>query len=106
MKSAPCIHSPPLRLQIPPAPVILLALACERRHIVLAVYHTPSRRFGALGLSRRDDLMYKELQYDTLAELMLDFKMSYEKWWHQLLKIRVGLPADQNPTYSGPVCWR
>ena len=37
------------------------------RHIVLAVYHAPSRKWGALGLSRRPQLMDKELAYDSLA---------------------------------------
>ncbi|EFJ47788.1 hypothetical protein VOLCADRAFT_32981, partial [Volvox carteri f. nagariensis] len=37
------------------------------RHIVLVVYHAPSRKWGALGLSRRPELMDKELVYDSLA---------------------------------------
>ncbi|GIL84617.1 hypothetical protein Vretifemale_13299, partial [Volvox reticuliferus] len=37
------------------------------RHIVLAVFHAPSRTWGALGLSRRPELMDKDLVYDSLA---------------------------------------
>jgi hypothetical protein len=60
------------------------------RHIVLAVHHVPSRKWGALGISRREELMFKDLVFDSLADLILDFKQSYEKWWHQLLKARIG----------------
>ena len=31
------------------------------RHVVLGVYH--SGKYGALGMSRRKNLMYKELKY-------------------------------------------
>ena len=31
------------------------------RHVVLGIYH--SGKYGALGMSRRDDLMYKPLVY-------------------------------------------
>jgi len=73
---------------------------------VLVLYHVPTCKFGALGLSRREELAYKDLTYGSLAEVLHDFKRSYERWWHEVLKIRVGLPVDHSPTYSGPVCWR
>lgn len=64
-------HSPHIRRHIrcsgtQPTQLTIMA----RRHIVLAVYHPPSRRWGALGLSRRDELMWKELGYETLGELV------------------------------------
>lgn len=34
------------------------------RHVVLGVYH--AGRYGALGMSRRDDLMYKPLVYKVI----------------------------------------
>lgn len=46
------------------------------RHIVLAVHHRPTSTWGALGLSRRKELMYKELRYSSLSELVTDFKVS------------------------------
>lgn len=61
------------------------------RHIVLAVHHLPSGRYGALGLSRRSELMYKPLRFSSLAELVGDFKAGYERWWHQLLKVSSGV---------------
>jgi hypothetical protein len=57
------------------------------RHIVLAVHHLPSGRFGALGISRREELMYKPLRFGSLAELVSDYKAGYEAWWHKLLKV-------------------
>ncbi len=65
------------------------------RHIVLAVHHLPSGRYGALGLSRRSELMYKPLRFSSLAELVGDFRAGYEHWWHQLLKVSsLGCQAD------------
>ncbi|GAB5355384.1 hypothetical protein AAMO2058_000201000 [Amorphochlora amoebiformis] len=60
-------------------------------HIVLAVC-TSKGKWGSLGLSRRPDLMYKKLKYDSLADLVEDFKGAYEKIGHRIVKITVGLP--------------
>ena len=76
------------------------------RHIVLAVQHIPSGRFGALGLSRRSELMFKDLSYPSLSALLEDFSDAYGKWWHEVLKIWVGLPASHQPFDKTPVCWR
>ncbi|GFH27666.1 uncharacterized protein HaLaN_26028, partial [Haematococcus lacustris] len=50
--------------------------------------------------------MFKPLAYHSLAALMLEFKVSYEKWHHTLHKIRVGLPVEHGSSASGAVCWR
>jgi hypothetical protein len=42
---------------------------------VLAVHHVPTGKWGALGISRRTNLMYKPLGADSLADLMADFKV-------------------------------
>ncbi|KAL6752521.1 Vasohibin-domain-containing protein [Haematococcus lacustris] len=76
------------------------------RHIVLAVRDASSGLWGALGISRREELMFKPLAYHSLAALMLEFKVSYEKWHHTLHKIRVGLPVEHGCSASGGVCWR
>ena len=76
------------------------------RHIVLAVQHVPSGRFGALGLSRRSELMFKDLAYPSLSALLEDFSAAYGKWWHEVLKVWVGLPASHEPFDKTPVCWR
>ena len=38
------------------------------RHVVLGIYH--SGRYGALGMSRREDLMYKPLVYRVSADFL------------------------------------
>ncbi|MEW5305271.1 MAG: hypothetical protein WDW36_007824 [Sanguina aurantia] len=76
------------------------------RHIVLVVHHVPTHTYGALGISRRPELMDKELVYGSLSAVLEGFKGAYERWWHRLLKIRVGLPAHHDLHWGGPVCWR
>jgi len=44
------------------------------KHIVLALKH--SSKWGSIGLSRRRELYFKELVYDSLADLVLEFKRS------------------------------
>jgi len=63
-------------------------------------------RFGAIGLSRRESLMYKELRYPSLASVLEDYKQSYQAWWHSLDKIRVGLAVSHDTFSTRPVCWR
>ena len=63
-------------------------------------------RFGALGLSRREELMFKELSYASMSALLDDFLAAYEKWWHEVLKVWVGLPASHEAFDQTPVCWR
>ena len=76
------------------------------RHIVLAVLHVPSGCWGALGLSRRKELMYKELKFASFADLMREYKERYEQWWHKVLKIWVGLPCSHDAFDGAPICWR
>eukprot|EP00277_Geminigera_cryophila_P029023 CAMPEP_0179487234 /NCGR_PEP_ID=MMETSP0799-20121207/63286_1 /TAXON_ID=46947 /ORGANISM="Geminigera cryophila, Strain CCMP2564" /LENGTH=282 /DNA_ID=CAMNT_0021302285 /DNA_START=141 /DNA_END=986 /DNA_ORIENTATION=+ len=57
-------------------------------HIVLAVKY--SGKLGAIGLSRRNELMFKAWGFDTLSDLILNYKQSYEKWSHKLNKIKLG----------------
>jgi len=78
----------------------------DYRHIVLVVHHTAEHKWGALGISRRQELMYKDLVFDSLSDLVLDFKQSYEKWWHTLQKARIGLPFEHDASSTGSVCWR
>ena len=47
------------------------------RHVVLGVYH--GGRYGAIGMSRREDLMYKPLTYKSLSDLVFDFEKCYIK---------------------------
>ena len=37
---------------------------------------------------------------------MSDYKASYERWWHSLVKVYIGLPMEHDVYFAGPVCWR
>ena len=72
-------------------------LACCR-HLVLAVMHKPSGKWGALGLSRRAQLMDKPVEHSTLSSLVQEYRQAYQRWWHEVLKLRIGLPAPHDAT--------
>eukprot|EP00899_Mesostigma_viride_P009676 jgi/Mesvir1/1870/Mv22906-RA.3 len=74
------------------------------KHIILAVRHKD--KWGALGLSRNADLMFKDLVFDSLSALLTDYRESYEKWWHKVLVIRMGLPVEHSLNSYNQVCWR
>ncbi|XP_071795633.1 tubulinyl-Tyr carboxypeptidase 2-like [Asterias amurensis] len=74
------------------------------RHVVLAVYY--SGRYGALGMSRRDDLMYKPLEFKSLSELVFDFEDVYKKYWHTVRKVKIGLPVSHDPHSFEQIQWR
>lgn len=73
------------------------------KHIVLAV--KCNSKWGSVGLSRRRELYYKELVYDSLAELVLEFKRSYERVFHALRRVKVGLPLSHDVYAGEHVCW-
>ena len=62
------------------------------QHIVMAVAHGPlnDKKWGSIGLSRAKSLMYKKSIYSSLASLLMEFKLAYEKEHHELLFIYVG----------------
>ncbi|UJR21337.1 hypothetical protein I4U23_024431 [Adineta vaga] len=62
------------------------------RHVVLGVKY--QQFYGALGLSRREDLAYKTLdgKYEHLSDLIDDFICSYQRYGHKVLRVRIGLP--------------
>lgn len=74
-------------------------------HIVLAVRF--NGKLGAIGLSRRPDLMFKSWGFNTLCDLILDYKESYERWKHSLLKIKIGnlIPHEGSQRVSETVDW-
>jgi len=56
-------------------------------------------------LSRRRELYFKELIYDSLADLVLEFKRSYERVFHTLKRVKVGLPMSHDPVAGEFVFW-
>ena len=73
------------------------------KHIVLAVKH--NSKWGSIGLSRRRELYYKDLVYDSLAELFLEYKRSYERVFHTLRRVKVGLPLPHEVHAGEIICW-
>lgn len=73
------------------------------KHIVLALKY--NSKWGSLGLSRRRELYYKELVFDSLAELFLEYKRSYERVFHTLKRVKVGLPMSHDVMAGEYVCW-
>ncbi|XP_052269429.1 tubulinyl-Tyr carboxypeptidase 1-like [Dreissena polymorpha] len=74
------------------------------RHVVLGIYH--GGRYGALGMSRREDLMYKPLIYKSLSELIVDYERAYRKYWHDVKKIKIGLPISHDPHSYEFIQWK
>jgi len=71
------------------------------RHVVLGVYCHSTCKFGALGTSRRSELAYKPLGYDTLSGLIQDYVDSYAVYLHKVKRVRIGLPIpNSNRSYE------
>lgn len=73
-------------------------------HIVLGIHS--GGRFGALGISRREDLMFKPLELRTLMDLVLDFEAAYRGYWHRLRKIRIGQYVSHDPHSVEQIEWK
>lgn len=74
------------------------------RHIVLGIRHNGI--WGAIGISRRPTLMDKEVKYDSLSSLILDYQKSYADCYHHLLAVYVGLPFSHDVFSDTPIKWR
>lgn len=73
-------------------------------HIVLGVHS--GGRFGALGISRREDLMFKPLELRTLTDLVQDFEGAYRGYWHTLRKVRIGQYVSHDPHSVEQIEWK
>ncbi|KAK3537749.1 hypothetical protein QTP70_017860 [Hemibagrus guttatus] len=74
------------------------------RHIVLGIHS--GGRFGALGISRRVDLMFKPLEYRTLADLVQEFQTAYKGHWHTLRKVKIGQYVSHDPHSVEQIEWK
>lgn len=74
------------------------------RHIVLVV--RCGGKWGAIGLSRRDSLAYKELKYESLTALIAEYRRAYTACWHELQTVYVGLPLPNVVSSNAPVKWK
>ena len=75
-------------------------------HIVLAIQNNTNRKWGAIGLSRKDTLMYKPLKFDSLGALLTNYKESYEECFHKLYYVYVGLPFGRDMYNQEEILWR
>jgi len=73
------------------------------KHIILALKF--NSKWGSVGLSRRRELYYKDLVYDSLADLFLEYKRSYERVFHVLKRVKVGLPLSHEVYAGETICW-
>lgn len=73
-------------------------------HIVLGVHS--GGRFGALGISRREDLMFKPLEFRTLVDLVQEFEGAYRGYWHTLRKVRIGQYVSHDPHSVEQIEWK
>ncbi|CAH8445941.1 unnamed protein product [Schistosoma margrebowiei] len=77
------------------------------RHVVLGIYS--SGLFGALGLSRREDLMYKPLNFPVIKSLSLlinNYTEAYHGHHHKLLRVKIGLPISHRPYMLEKIQWK
>lgn len=74
------------------------------RHIVLGVNF--GGRYGALGISRREELMYKAPIFRTLSELIFDFEDAYRRCWHTLKKVKLGHCVSHDPHSVEQIEWK
>ena len=74
------------------------------RHIVLAVRF--DGKWGAIGISRRANLMNKDIRFDSLPDMVEDYKRCYEKCRHRLVSVYVGLPFSHDVFSDMPVKWK
>jgi len=75
------------------------------RHIVLGVRHH-QQKWGAMGLSRCDKLRNKEVKFDSLSDLVLDYCREFQNVFHKVVKVNVGFPLTHDIHSSERVEWR
>jgi tubulinyl-Tyr carboxypeptidase len=74
------------------------------RHIVLVLRF--GGLFGAIGLSRRKDLMGKPLIYNSLVDLVKEYQERYENNFHKLENINFGLSVPHLTALNRPLTWK
>ncbi|XP_065832917.1 tubulinyl-Tyr carboxypeptidase 1-like [Oscarella lobularis] len=73
------------------------------RHIVLGFVH--AGRYGAVGLSRRDELMYRPLVFKSLYDMVADFRTAYQRYWHKVLKVKFSIPVVHDLCSCEKIVW-
>lgn len=74
-------------------------------HIVLCMRYR--NKFGTLGLSRKSELAFKPIQYNSLFDLVSEFRRCYvEECGHVVHRLTVGLPVGQSNFSKESVHWQ
>lgn len=74
------------------------------RHVVLGLSY--GSNYGALGMSRRKELMDKPVSFQSLGQLVLEYKEAYEKCHHSLKKVKLSLPIVHDIHSCERVKWK
>ncbi|XP_039259026.2 tubulinyl-Tyr carboxypeptidase 1-like isoform X1 [Styela clava] len=72
-------------------------------HIVLGLYY--NGKFGAMGISRRKDLMDKPLVFRSLNELIQNYNAAYANYGHNLKKVRLGGAISHDSCSQERIIW-
>ena len=72
---------------------------------MLVVFDRVSSKFGALGISRRESLMFKDLKFETLSDLVRDFIERYSDLGHTVMRISFSLPVEHDIHSNASVGW-
>ena len=62
--------------------------------------------WGAIGISRLSDLMYKNPSFTSLADLVEEFLKSYKNYYHDVIEISLGLPFTRDGVSETPLIWK
>jgi hypothetical protein len=63
----------------------------SHRHMVLAICNEEGM-WGAVGISRRPDLMNKPMIFESLYDLIVEYKTSFNNNFHRLSAVYLGTP--------------
>nr|XP_024358457.1 uncharacterized protein LOC112273664 isoform X2 [Physcomitrium patens]PNR32941.1 hypothetical protein PHYPA_024884 [Physcomitrium patens] len=74
------------------------------QHIVLLVQYFS--KYGAFGISRWPEFGSIDLEFNSMAGVVNNYKTAYEEQGHVVEKIRLGLPVEHNLKSKNFVCWR
>lgn len=73
-------------------------------HVVMGI-QLQNGKFGALGISRRPTLDYRDVTFDSLSALTLSYIKEYSIVGHTVNKVTVGLPFGNKEFSTETVYW-
>ncbi|KAK2960185.1 putative Vasohibin [Blattamonas nauphoetae] len=76
----------------------------SHKHIVLFLKH--KKKFGSIGLSRKDTLGTKPIEFSSFSDVLYNFKKCYEDIGHQLKCVRIGLPIPPTIPPTREIVWK